>query len=158
LAINRGENIVFENNYCDGGHGVSIGSISSDTVVEGVVFRGNTVVNSQQAFRIKTDKVATNSSVTNVIYSDNIATNCSSYGVLITQSYPTSLGTPGNGVTISDINFYQGTTDVSVASSANTIAVNCGDGSCTGTWDWSSLQTSGGKPGPTINCPVTGYT
>lgn len=24
LAINKGQNIVFENNYCHGGHGVSI--------------------------------------------------------------------------------------------------------------------------------------
>lgn len=33
LAINSGSNIVFENNYCSGGHGISIGSISSDKTV-----------------------------------------------------------------------------------------------------------------------------
>ncbi|KIJ19579.1 polygalacturonase [Paxillus involutus ATCC 200175] len=155
LAINRGSNIVFEDNYCNGGHGISIGSITSNVVVEGVLVQGNTVVNSQQAFRIKTDEVATNSTVCNVVYSDNTATN---YGVLITQSYPASLGTPGNGVIISDVNFYPGTTTLTAVSDAYMVAVDCGEGSCTGTWNWSGLKTSGGKVGPMNNVTViTGY-
>ena len=40
-----------------------------------------------------------------VHHQGNTAINCTSYGVLITQSYPTTLGTPGNGVTISVSNF-----------------------------------------------------
>ena len=36
-----------------------------------------------------------------VDHQDNTAKNCTSYGVLITQSYPSTLGTPGNGVIIS---------------------------------------------------------
>ncbi|KAG6375335.1 glycoside hydrolase [Boletus reticuloceps] len=159
LAINRGQNIVFQDNYCNGGHGISIGSITSNVVVEGVVVRSNTVVNSQQAFRIKTDEVATNSSVSNVTYTDNVATNCTSYGVLITQSYPASLGTPGNGVIISDVDFYPGSTFLTAASNAVMVAVNCGEGSCIGTWNWSGLQTSGGMVGPMNNITViTGYT
>ncbi|KAF8121412.1 glycoside hydrolase [Boletus edulis] len=159
LAINRGRNIVFQNNYCNGGHGISIGSITSNVVVEGVVVRSNTVINSQQAFRIKTDEVATNSSVSNVTYTDNVATNCTSYGVLITQSYPASLGTPGNGVIISDVDFYPGSTFLTAGSNAVMVAVNCGEGSCIGTWNWSGLQTSGGMVGPMNNITViTGYT
>ncbi|KAF9222226.1 glycoside hydrolase family 28 protein [Gyrodon lividus] len=159
LAINRGSKIVFQDNYCNGGHGISIGSITSDVVVEGVVVQGNTVINSQQAFRIKTDEVATNSTVSNVIYSDNTATNCTEYGVLITQSYPASLGTPGNGVIVSNVSFYPGTTTLTAASNAYMAAVDCGEGSCTGTWNWSGLKTSGGKVGPMNNVNViTGYT
>lgn len=64
LAINRGRNIVFRDNYCNGGHGISIvrglnrpfqcrephdfklqGSITSNVVVEGVVVEGNAVTN-----------------------------------------------------------------------------------------------------------------
>ncbi|KIJ62447.1 glycoside hydrolase family 28 protein [Hydnomerulius pinastri MD-312] len=159
LAINRGTNIVFQDNYCDGGHGISIGSITSNVVVDGVTIQGNTVVNSQQAFRIKTDEVATNSTVSNIVYTDNTATNCTEYGVLITQSYPASLGTPGNGVIISDVNFSPGTTTLTAASNAYMVAVDCGEGSCTGTWDWSGLKTSGGEVGPMDNITViTGYT
>ncbi|EGN97543.1 glycoside hydrolase family 28 protein [Serpula lacrymans var. lacrymans S7.3] len=101
LAINKGTNLVFSDNYCSGGHGISIGSITSDVTVSGVVISGNTVVNSQQAFRIKTDASATGSTVSNVTYSGNTATGCTDYGVLITQSYPASLGTPGTGTDIS---------------------------------------------------------
>lgn len=32
---------------------------------------------------------------------DNTGINCTEYGLLITQSYPSTLGTPGNGVAIS---------------------------------------------------------
>ncbi|KAG9308727.1 glycoside hydrolase family 28 protein [Chiua virens] len=158
LAINRGSNITFQDNYCNGGHGISIGSITSNVVVNGVVVQGNAVVNSQQAFRIKTDEVATNSTVSDVTYSDNTATNCTEYGVLITQSYPASLGTPGNGVIISNVNFNPGTTTVNAASDAYVVAVDCGEGSCTGTWDWLGLETSGGLVGPMNNITViAGY-
>lgn len=82
-----------------------------------------------------------------------MATNCTSYGVLITQSYPASLGTPGNGVIISvssivekkptvliefyrkDVNFYPGTTILTATSDAYMVAVDCGEGSCTGMTD-----------------------
>ncbi|KAG8215654.1 glycoside hydrolase [Butyriboletus roseoflavus] len=158
LAINKGKNIVFEDNYCEGGHGISIGSISSNVVVENVIIQGNIVVDSANGFRIKTKKAAINSSVSNITYSANTARNCTNYGVLVTQSYPESTGTPGNGVTISDIRFNQGTTDVSVASNADMVVLDCGEGSCYGSWDFSGLTTSGGKVGQITNNPhVTGY-
>ncbi|KAG9312417.1 pectin lyase fold/virulence factor [Chiua virens] len=160
LAINRGKNIVFQDNYCDSGHGISVGSISSNVVVDTVIIRGNTVVNSQQGFRIKTKRDATNSRVSNVKYSDNTAKNITNYGILITQSYPTTIGTPGTGVIISDISFSSGETEVSVANEADRVAINCGSGTCTGTWDWSKLVTSGGQAGTRTNVPsaLDGYT
>ncbi|KAG1828202.1 glycoside hydrolase family 28 protein [Suillus variegatus] len=158
LAINRGTNITFADNYCEYGHGISIGSISSNAVVSDIEIIGNHVVSSAFSFRIKTDASATNSIVKNVTYSDNTATNCTGFGVLITQSYPINLGTPGNGVSISDINFNHGTTSVTANSGAYRVAVNCGSGSCTGDWDWSGLQTSGGKAGSIINNNlITGF-
>ena len=36
IAINKGSNIIFENNSCTGGHGVSIGSIKTGGVVSNV--------------------------------------------------------------------------------------------------------------------------
>ena len=67
------------------------------------------------------------------------------FGVIIDQSYPDTLGTPGNGVTISDINFVGDTNSIAVTDDAVRVAVNCGDGTCTGTWDWSSLTVTGGE-------------
>ncbi|KAJ8597205.1 glycoside hydrolase family 28 protein [Rhizopogon salebrosus TDB-379] len=145
LAINEGSNITFANNYCRSGHGISIGSISSNVVVSDVMISGNNVVNSSYSFRIKTQKSATSSSVSDVTYTGNTATGCTQYGVLITQSYPDEMGTPGSGVTISNVNYSPGITTVEASSKAYAVAVNCGSGSCTGTWDWSGLKTSGGK-------------
>ncbi|KAG6808128.1 hypothetical protein H0H92_005303 [Tricholoma furcatifolium] len=124
LAINKGSNIVFKDNTCTGGHGISIGSISSDVTVSGIVISGNTIVNNQQALRIKTDASATGSSVTNVTYSGNTATGCTDFGILIDQSYPDTLGTPGTGVTISDINFVSPVSSIQVNSGADDVAVN----------------------------------
>ncbi|KAG2366110.1 glycoside hydrolase family 28 protein [Suillus spraguei] len=159
LAVGRGTNITFADNYCEGGHGISIGSISSNAVVSDVEISGNTVVNSAYSFRIKTDTSATNSMVQQVTYTANTAINCTYYGILITQSYPSNMGTPGNGVTISDINFSSGTTSLTTNSGAYMVSVNCGVGSCTGNWDWSGLEASGGKVGSIINNDViTGFT
>ena len=49
-------------------------------------------------------------------------------------------------------------TSLTVNSDADMVAVNCGIGSCTGTWDWSALSVSGGNPGPINNFTgITGF-
>ncbi|TFK54351.1 glycoside hydrolase family 28 protein [Heliocybe sulcata] len=159
IAINEGSNIVFTNNVCSGGHGISIGSITSDHSVSGVVISNNHIMNEQQAIRIKTDAVASNSTVSNITYIGNTATNLTKFGVLIDQSYPSTLGVPGAGVLISDINFIGAESSISVASGADRVAVNCAVGGCLGTWDWSSLKVSGGKAGPINNFTgIDGFT
>ncbi|KIM45450.1 glycoside hydrolase family 28 protein [Hebeloma cylindrosporum] len=105
LAINRGSNIIFRRNNCTNGHGISIGSIDSGVTVSGIVIADNTIINNDQALRIKTKVNAVGSTVTNITYSGNIATGIRNYGVIIDQSYPSTLKTPGNGVAISGINF-----------------------------------------------------
>ncbi|KAF4620649.1 hypothetical protein D9613_000235 [Agrocybe pediades] len=151
LAINKGTNIVFKGNSCTGGHGISIGSIDSSVTVSGVVISGNTITNNDQALRIKTKSSASGSTVKNVTYSGNTATGIRKFGILIDESYPSTLGTPGTGVIISDINFVSPTTSISVVSGAERVAVNCGKNACTGTWNWSNLKVSGGSAGPITN-------
>ncbi|THH13600.1 hypothetical protein EW146_g6639 [Bondarzewia mesenterica] len=48
------------------------------------------------------------------------------------QSYPSTLGTPGTGVAISDINFTGGETSPTVNSGAKRVAAKCGSGTCSG--------------------------
>uniref|UniRef100_A0A0W0GC44 endo-polygalacturonase n=1 Tax=Moniliophthora roreri TaxID=221103 RepID=A0A0W0GC44_MONRR len=145
LAINKGSNITFTGNTCTGGHGISVGSISSDAVVTDIHITNNMVIDNDQALRIKTKANATSASVSGVTYSGNTATGCKRFGVIIDQSYPDTLGEPGDGVTISDITFSGETSDISVGNDAQRVAVNCGSGSCTGTWDWSALKVCGGE-------------
>ncbi|KAK7446994.1 hypothetical protein VKT23_014207 [Stygiomarasmius scandens] len=156
LAINRGSNIIFQNNKCSGGHGISIGSIDSDREVSDVQITGNTVSDSQQCFRIKTKAAATGSTVSGITFTDNTASGCERWGVLITQSYPDSLGTPGTGVILSDVKF-SGTNTVSVDDDANRVDINCGStSSCPGTWDFSGLTVTGGNEGAVVNADVSG--
>jgi len=151
LAIKRGSNIVFRRNKCINGHGISIGSIVSDATVSGVEITDNTITNSDQALRIKTQSSATGGTVSDITYSGNTATGIRRFGVIIDQSYPSTLKTPGNGVTISGVSFVSPTNTLEVNSGAKRVAVNCGKGSCKGTWDWSYLKVSGGTTGPVNN-------
>ncbi|KAI5982763.1 pectin lyase fold/virulence factor [Pisolithus marmoratus] len=157
IAIDWGTNITVHNNYCESGHGISLTSATSDTVIENVVISNNRLVNSEQALRIKSSTTTQGSRVSNVVFEQNTASGCTDFGVLITQSYPAALGTPENGVDISNIVF-SGLNNISTTSTAYMVAVNCGEGSCIGPWDWSGLVVEGGKAGPTTNCPeITGY-
>jgi galacturan 1,4-alpha-galacturonidase len=156
LAINKGTNIQFLSNSCTGGHGISIGSISSGVAVSGVTISNNVVTNNVNGLRIKTDATATGSTVSNVVYSNNKLSGITQFGVLIDQSYPSTLGTPGTGVVISGITF-TGTNTISVGSAAHRVEVNCGStSSCDGTWNFAGLTATGGLGSTIKNAPVTG--
>ncbi|KAF9050181.1 endo-polygalacturonase PG1 [Panaeolus papilionaceus] len=158
LAINKGSNIIFKGNTCIGGHGISIGSIDSNVAVSNILISGNTITNNDQALRIKTKAAATGSSVRNITYAGNTATGTKKFGVIIDQSYPDTLKTPGNGVTISGVNFISPVSNIGVVSGAQQVAVNCGSGSCEGSWNWSNLKVTGGKAGPINNFSgITGF-
>ncbi|KAG8862418.1 hypothetical protein FRB96_001488 [Tulasnella sp. 330] len=143
VAINSGSSIVIEDMTCTGSHGISIGSIASDKTVSGVKIARNTITGGLYGLRIKVDSDATDASVSDITYEANILSGITEYGVLITQSYPDNDGTPGTGAPITDVNFTGGTTTVSVGSSAYTLVIDCG--ACSGTWDFSDLDATGGK-------------
>ncbi|KAG8773117.1 hypothetical protein FRC12_002708 [Ceratobasidium sp. 428] len=156
LAINKGSNIIFQRNSCSGGHGISVGSIDSDVTVSNIQILNNVVTNNDQALRIKTKSAATGSTVSGITYTGNTATGCKRFGVIIDQSYPSTLGTPGTGVKLSGVTF-SGTNTIAVGSSAKRVAVNCGSGSCSGTWNWSGLKVTGGSAGTINYSGITGF-
>ncbi|OBZ76231.1 hypothetical protein A0H81_03399 [Grifola frondosa] len=149
LAINKGTNIVFQQTAAQ----EATGSISSDAIVSGIVVANNVVTTkSARSSDPHQDQGFSNRCLRlQFTYSGNTATGLRQFGVLIDQSYPDTLGTPGTGVTISDINFVGSTNSFTVNSGADRVAVNCGAGACTGTWDWSALEVSGGVAGPITN-------
>ncbi|KAJ7439969.1 polygalacturonase [Mycena latifolia] len=147
VAINSGTGIVIEDTTCSGGHGISIGSIATGKTVSNVKIARNTVTTGLYGLRIKAsisdvDADATDASVSDVTYEANTITGSTEYGVLITQSYPDDDSTPGTGAPISGVSFTGGTTTVSVGSSAHRLVVDCG--ACSGTWDFSDLDATGG--------------
>jgi len=157
LAINKGSAITFTGNTCSGGHGISVGSIDSDVTVSAITISNNKIINNDQALRIKTKAAATGSTVSGITYTGNTATGCKRFGVIIDQSYPDTLGTPGTGVKLSAVTF-SGTNTIAVASGAQRVAVNCGSGSCSGTWNWSGLKVTGGSAGTINYSGITGFT
>jgi len=156
VAINEGSNIVIRGNTCTNGHGISIGSIDSDTTVSNVLISGNTVIRNDQALRIKTKSYAHNSMVANITYAGNTATGMRRFGILIDQSYPKTLKNAGTGVVVSAVNFKPQMSSITVDSDAQDVAVNCGTGACVGTWDWTYLNVSGGVSGP-MNYKISGF-
>lgn len=63
VAVTSGTQIVVDNLYCSGGHGLSIGSIGgkSNNTVDRVTFKNSQVVNSENGCRIKTNSGTTGS-------------------------------------------------------------------------------------------------
>nr|BAK22527.1 polygalacturonase [Aspergillus sojae] len=145
LAINSGSHITFTNGYCDGGHGLSIGSVGgrSDNTVEDVTISNSKVVNSQNGVRIKTVYDATGT-VSNVKFEDITLSGITKYGLVVEQDYENGspTGTPTNGITVSGITFEKVTG--TVESDATDIYILCGSGSCTD-WTWSGVSITGGK-------------
>ncbi|KAJ6505207.1 polygalacturonase [Mycena sanguinolenta] len=156
IAINSGANIVFTGNHCSGGHGISIGSVDTGDVVSGITISNNVVTSGANGLRIKTIATATSGSVSNVTYSGNTVSGVTQFGLLIDQSYPATLGTPGNGIVISGINFV-GKNTFTMASGVVPVAVNCGSGSCQGTWNWAGLTVSGGAADKINYSGITGF-
>ncbi|KIY70879.1 glycoside hydrolase family 28 protein [Cylindrobasidium torrendii FP15055 ss-10] len=143
LALNKGKNMKFTNNYCSGGHGISIGSIATDHSVSGVTISGNTVVDSMYGMRIKVQQSASNAAVSDVTYSGNTISGIDKYGFLVSQSYSEDFGTPGTKSKISGINFTGSQTTIAVNDKSVRVGVDCGN--CSGTWDFSKLKVTGGK-------------
>ncbi|SJL13829.1 uncharacterized protein ARMOST_17277 [Armillaria ostoyae] len=150
IAINSGSNIVFQNNQCSGGHGISVGSISTGKTVTDVTISGNTVTNSMYGLRIKVKAEATSAKVSGIT---NTISGITKYGVLISQSYPDDAGTPGTGGPISGVSFTGSATTVKVGDKAKRLTVDCGN--CSGKWDFSKLTVTGGSAGTIASSSAT---
>ncbi|RUS22287.1 glycoside hydrolase [Endogone sp. FLAS-F59071] len=147
LAVKSGSKIHFNNNYCDGGHGISIGSIQVGDIVNGVWVSNSTVSNSENGVRIKAYANAKGGRVNNINYKDITLSNITTYGIIIQQDYTNTgaTGKPGGGALITDVNLnnIQGTVyggeNVYILCAKcsnfnfNNIAITGGNGSnCTG--------------------------
>ncbi|ETP37324.1 hypothetical protein F442_14865 [Phytophthora nicotianae P10297] len=152
LAMQSSTNTVFSNNYCSGGHGISIGSLGGDkqdssTTVAGLLVKGNTIVNSDNGIRIKTI-IGLQGLVTDASYIDNKLVNVKN-AIVMHSDYnktkggysgiPTSLVNITNikidGLSGSATNLYDVVVNPDVVSNweFNNIAVNATNvGQCNG--------------------------
>ncbi|KAG6579863.1 endopolygalacturonase 2 [Phytophthora cinnamomi] len=110
LAMQSSTNTVFSNNYCCGGHGISIGSLGGTAVdesdtVSGLTVSGNTIVDSVNGIRIKTI-IGLKGLVSNIKYSNNKLSNVEN-AIVIHSDYSKSeggyTGSPTSAVTIQNV-------------------------------------------------------
>ncbi|KAJ3198989.1 hypothetical protein HDU83_009794 [Entophlyctis luteolus] len=131
IAINQGSNIVFTGNTCVGGHGISIGSVQSGSIVENIAVSNCTVANSLNGVRIKTVYQATAGSVSNVLYKDIYLSNIAQMGIVVRQDYlnggPTGKAVSNMPITNLTLSNIHGT----VKSGAYSVFVLCATGKCT---------------------------
>ncbi|KAH0347195.1 glycoside hydrolase, partial [Aureobasidium melanogenum] len=157
VAVTSGNNITVSNVYCDGGHGLSIGSVGgkSNNNVTNILFENSRVLNSQNGARIKTNS-GTTGYIANIEYHNIQVSNISIYGIDIQQDYlnggPT--GEPTNGVIIKNI------TVSNISGIAQTKAKNyyilCGDGSCSD-FTFNNIHITGGTNSSCNVKPIGGF-
>lgn len=144
VAVTSGNNITVRNMYCNGSHGLSIGSVGgkSNNNVTNILFEDSIIVNSQNGARIKTNSNTTGY-ISGITYRNIEVQNISNYGIDVQQDYlnggPT--GEPTNGVIISNITMenIHGT----VESDAKDYYILCGDGSCSD-FTFNNINITGG--------------
>ncbi|GKZ40116.1 hypothetical protein AbraIFM66950_002442 [Aspergillus brasiliensis] len=146
VAVSSGSNMVFENLYCDGSHGLSIGSISSGVTVSNITFKDSTVVNGENGCRIKTDYGDDDSTVSDVTYSNIYVHNITAYAIDIQQDYkdgdPT--GTPTDGITVKNVVFEDITGAVG-KSTAYEYYILCGSTSSCEDITFTDVDVTGGE-------------
>ncbi|KAJ4304727.1 hypothetical protein N0V90_000254 [Kalmusia sp. IMI 367209] len=144
VAVTSGDNITVKNMYCNGSHGLSIGSVGgkSNNNVTNVLFQDSVVLNSQNGARIKTN-AETTGYIANITYRNIKLQGITTYGIDIQQDYlnggPT--GEPTNGVVITNVTMenISGT----VTAKAKDYYILCGDGSCSG-FTFNNINITGG--------------
>ncbi|KAI4727145.1 glycoside hydrolase [Aureobasidium sp. EXF-10728] len=144
VAVTSGNNITVSKMYCDGGHGLSIGSVGgkSNNNVTNILFENSKVLNSQNGARIKSNS-GTTGYIANIEYRNIQVSNIDIYGIDIQQDYlnggPT--GSPTNGVIIKNITMSNifGTAQAK----AKDYYILCGDGSCSD-FTFNNIHITGG--------------
>ncbi|KAF1979351.1 glycoside hydrolase [Bimuria novae-zelandiae CBS 107.79] len=144
VAVTSGDAITVQNMYCNGGHGLSIGSVGgkSNNNVTNILFADSVILNSENGARIKTNS-GTTGYISGITYRNIEVQNISIYGIDIQQDYlnggPT--GIPTNGVIINNITMQNihGT----VQSKAKDYYILCGEGSCSD-FTFNNIAVSGG--------------
>lgn len=151
-AVNSGSNMVFENLYCSGGHGLSIGSVDSGVTISNITFQDSSVVDSENGCRIKTDADGSDSTVSDITYSNIYVENISDYAIDVQQDYENGdpTGDPSTGIMVSGVTFEDITG--SVADSAYEYYILCGSTSSCEDFTWSGIDITGG----TTSCSPSG--
>ncbi|KAL1797103.1 hypothetical protein ACET3X_003709 [Alternaria dauci] len=158
VAINSGTGIIFQNGQCNGGHGLSVGSVghgsgTAANTVSNVQFLNSKVQNSSNGIRVKSF-VDGKGSIDKVTYKGITLSGITKYGILIEQNYnggdlPKGVA-PGTGVPLTGLTIENITGGNGVVSTGTDVAIECGN--CSG-WTWHTVTVTGGKKFSCVGTP-----
>ncbi|EUC48613.1 glycoside hydrolase family 28 protein [Bipolaris oryzae ATCC 44560] len=156
VAVTSGDGVVVDNMWCNGSHGLSIGSVGgkSNNIVNNISFTNSFVLNAENGARIKSNSNTTGS-ITNILFKNIFLENISIYGIDIQQDYlnggPT--GKPTNGVKIQNITMQniRGT----ATDEGRNYYILCGEGSCSD-FTFNNIHVVGGGKSSLCNFRTKG--
>ncbi|GMF59780.1 unnamed protein product [Phytophthora fragariaefolia] len=154
LAMQSSTNTVFSNNYCCGGHGVSIGSLGGNDVdqsstVQGLTVQGNHIENSDNGIRIKTI-IGLQGLVSDVKYVQNQLSNVKNAIVLHSDYSKAKGGYTGSPTSLVTI---QGVTISGLTGSATNLYDICTDSKVVSDWTFSGINVSASSAGKMMGQP-----
>ncbi|CAI5717369.1 unnamed protein product [Peronospora destructor] len=154
LGMQSSTNTVFSGNYCCGGHRISIGSIGGNSVnqsttVQGLLVKGNTVVDSDNGLRIKTI-IDLKGLVSDVMYVDNVLMNVKN-AIVIRSDYNKKTGDYTNTAT-SQVQITGITVSGLTGSAKNIYAINTNP-NVVSNWTLSGIHVTTSATGMLIGLP-----
>ncbi|CAI5742018.1 unnamed protein product [Peronospora destructor] len=154
LGMQSSTNTVFTGNYCCGGNGISIGSIggnsvSQSTTVQGLLVKGNTVVDSVNGLRIKTI-IDLKGLVSDVMYVDNDLINVKN-AIVIRSDYNKKTGDYTNTAT-SQVQITGITVSGLTGSAKNLYAINTNP-NVVSNWTFSGIHVTTSATGMLVGLP-----
>ncbi|CAG9759936.1 unnamed protein product [Ceutorhynchus assimilis] len=156
VAVNQGNNFIFRNLTCSGGHGLSL-SVGQSSVcgppntVKNVVFSDCTVLNSDNGIHVKTHSDAGTGSVYNITYKNIKLSGIRKYGINVQEDYEKdhSCGNPKGNIPIKKLTMSSITGSMTGAKGIG-VYILCASGGCS-TWSWSGVYIKNDK-GMKNNC------
>ncbi|EGZ15269.1 polygalacturonase [Phytophthora sojae] len=154
LAMQSSTNTIFSNNYCCGGHGISIGSLGGNSVdqsstVQGLTVEGNTIEDSDNGLRIKTI-IGMQGLVSDVKYVQNTLSNVKN-AIVMHSDYSKSkggyTGSPTSSVAI------QGVTISGLTGSATNLYDIVANPKTVSGWSFSGIKVSASVKGKVAGAP-----
>ncbi|CAG9763547.1 unnamed protein product [Ceutorhynchus assimilis] len=139
VAVNSGNNIIFDNLHCNGSHGLSFSLKDSD--VYDVQFLNSKVTNSNNAIHIKTNNAGGSGRLRNILYKNIQFLGIDRYAVSIQQNYPR--GDAKANIPITNLTL-ENVSGKMTGSKSMALQIICAHGGCKD-WNFKNVKVNGAK-------------
>jgi len=166
IAVRSGANVLIQNMYCAGGHGISIsvGFSYNDTslnTLENMLVRDSVVVRSANGIHVKTHADAADGWMRNITYENIQLSGIQNYGINVQQDYVngSASGIAKDNIPISNLSLINITGNIVDTESKDSMQVyiKCAEEGCKD-WEWSGINLQGGAKSSICTYEPEGFT